>query len=228
MYDPDSINIPDIHEYGIDVNSRSIYLCVEKDDSESINFQLMYRFIKNLHVLDSINNDPIIIYGGSGGGDVEYGFGIYDAIKLARSPTIFIGLGEVCSMLTIIMQAATLRLITNNTCFLIHEGQIFLGESEPKTANSAVRSHRLTINKFYDIYLSRCLNGNFFKDKNDKYIKNHLKKQLMKKGDWYLEAEEVVHYGFADGVLGKSPYLDIKSAIDSVYITKDTSLKTNS
>lgn len=225
MYDPD---IHEIQEHGLDISSRSIYLSTEKDTENSINFQSMYRFIKNLKFLDSINHDPIIFYAGSAGGDVEYGFGMYDAIKLAKSPVIFVGIGEVCSMLTIIMQAANLRLITENTYFLIHEGQICITESEPKIASSAVKSHRLTINKFYDIYLSRCMNGLFFKGKNDRSIKNHLKKQLMKKGDWYLEAEEVVHYGFADGILGQKPYESIEDILKSVYnITDDTTLITN-
>ena len=53
MYDPD---IHEIQEHGLDISSRTIYLATEKDTENSINFQSMYRFIKNLKFLDSINH----------------------------------------------------------------------------------------------------------------------------------------------------------------------------
>ena len=36
----------------------------------------------------------------------------------------------------------------------------------------------------------------------------------LKQGDWYINAEEAVNYGFADGVLGDRKHPDIKSVKD--------------
>jgi ATP-dependent protease ClpP protease subunit len=65
-----------------------------------------------------------------------------------------------------------------------------------------------------DIYSERMINGKYIKDSytaptHDK-VKNFLKRRL-KDGDWYLEAEEAVYYGFADNVLNSRRYPSIDS-----------------
>jgi ATP-dependent protease ClpP protease subunit len=166
----------------------------------------MYIFLKNLHHLEGLSTEPITIWSGSLGGDVSYGFSIFDAIKHSKCDIVYIATGIAASMGTIIPQAAKTRLITPNTTYLIHEGYVTIEDTEPKAASSNMQSAKLSVRKFYDVYISRCKNGPFFKDKTDKWIKTYLKKQLMKHGDWNLEPDEIIDLGFADGILGEGDY----------------------
>ena len=57
----------------------------------------------------------------------------------------------------------------------------------------------------FELYAKRCVDGLFFKDKfgkkqSEKQVKNYLIRKL-KSGDWYMNAEEAVYYGFADAIL---------------------------
>ena len=53
-----------------------------------------------------------------------------------------------------------------------------------------------------DIYAERCCKtGEFFKERE--YSLSRTKQYLKRKlngGDWYLDAEEAIYYGFADGL----------------------------
>jgi ATP-dependent protease ClpP protease subunit len=53
-----------------------------------------------------------------------------------------------------------------------------------------------------DIYASRCVKGKYFKDQNWDLtkVKNFLYRK-MKNGDWYINANDAVNYGFADKVI---------------------------
>jgi ATP-dependent protease ClpP protease subunit len=57
----------------------------------------------------------------------------------------------------------------------------------------------------FNIYASRCVDGKFFAEKfgkkpSEKQAKQYLIRKL-KSGDWYLNAEDAVYYGFADAIL---------------------------
>lgn len=214
-------DIETIHEYGLNENSRSIYIS-SQNETEEIDSKTAYTFIKNLHYLDSQSSEPITIWASSNGGDVSLGFAMYDALRQAKSPTIYIATGLAASMGTIILQAATVRLITRNTDFLIHEGTIYMGDTEPKTASSTIKSLRLSVNRFYEIYLTRCKNSKFFAGKTDKWIKGYLKKLLMKNGDLYLAPSQILEYGFADGILGEGKFSDLDNVINSVYSNRES------
>lgn len=209
-------SILEIHELGINSDDRTIYL-EPKNECDEIDSKMMFGFVKNIHYLDSLSYEPIIIWSSCIGGDVSYGFAIYDAIKLAKSPTIFISSGIAASMGTIVQQAATIRLITPNTNYLIHEGYIGLDDSEPKNAFSAIKSMKISVDKFYNIYKSRCKDLGIFKGKSEKYIVNYIKKNIKSKGDWYLEPKEIMDLGFVDGILGENEHKNLKDIADSVY-----------
>ena len=71
-----------------------------------------------------------------------------------------------------------------------------------------------------DIYTERCIEGPFFQNRyksltKDK-VRNYIKKKMQQKGDWWLNAEEAVYYGFADGVLGQDGYETIAKLRDNV------------
>ena len=65
-----------------------------------------------------------------------------------------------------------------------------------------------------DVYTDACCEGKYFKEKytdpTQEKVKNYLKRKL-KDGDWYLDANEAVYYGFADAVLSTRKYPSIGS-----------------
>lgn len=201
-----------LHEYSICVDNREIYLLGEDEVDPST----AAKFIKNLNHLNHISDEPITIYSFSRGGEMTYGLGIFDAIRLSDSPTIHISCGEVASMGTIIAQAANVRLIYPSTCFLIHEGSISLGDTEAKTAISSVQSLKLYVSRLYDIYFSSCKSGPFFKGRSEKFVRGYLKKNLQRKSDWYLLSEEIIKYGLADGILGENNFEHLSEIKDKL------------
>jgi len=97
-----------------------------------------------------------------------------------------IGLGEIASSASVIMQAADKRLLTTHSLMMIHT--ISLGCEEDKLANieSLVKISKLSEECILDIY----------------ELKSHMtKKQIRSKWstDWFLTTAEAVQLGFADG-----------------------------
>ena len=52
-----------------------------------------------------------------------------------------------------------------------------------------------------DIYSHRCSGSAAFGDKPVSYIKNYIKTKIKNTQEWFMTAQEAVHYGFADDVI---------------------------
>ena len=52
-----------------------------------------------------------------------------------------------------------------------------------------------------DIYSRRCSGSAAFGDKPVSYIKNYIKTKIKNTQEWFMTAQEAVHYGFADDVI---------------------------
>ena len=77
--------------------------------------------IKELLVLDMIDNRPIQMYITSPGGRVDWGFAIIDVMRQIRSKVITIANGQVASMGTLIAIAGNERKCFKNTTFMFHD-----------------------------------------------------------------------------------------------------------
>lgn len=194
--------IGEIHNYGIDVKNREIYINEFDDSGESagVDHRMLQNFIKNINFLKNQSKDPITIHLQTIGGCWYSGMGIYDAIKNCKCKTTIIGYSQVCSMGTIIMQSATKRLLTPNAAFMVHWG------------NSEISGHYLTSQNLasfekylgstmINIYSEKCeKTGQYFKEReyNLSKVKSFLKRKITY-GDWYMNPEEAIYYGFIDG-----------------------------
>jgi ATP-dependent protease ClpP protease subunit len=160
-------------------------------------------FIKNIRHLDSIKNEPILIHMHSLGGNWGDGMAIYDAIKVSRSHVTVVTYGQAESMSSIILQAADVRIMMPNSYFMCHYGSSSNSGSFLDTQNWAEFESRI-LDSMLDIYVDKCINGKFFKEKfedlNESKVRSFIKRKL-KDGDWYINSNEAVYYGFADGVL---------------------------
>jgi ATP-dependent protease ClpP protease subunit len=210
----------DLHNYSASLKNREIFLhnhFVADDGNPGVEYRMANTFIKNLNALDRQNHNHILIHMQSVGGEWSDGMAIYDAITNCQSYITILVYGQAESMSSIILQAADTRIMMPNAYFMSHYGSTDAG-GEYLSVQNWVAYEKHICQTMLDIYANQCVNGKFFKDKyGDKLsntkVKNFLNTKL-KQGDWYINAEDTINYGFADGVLGDRKYPNMKSIKD--------------
>ena len=195
--------VGEIHTYNIDVKNREIYINEFDDSGETggVDHRMLQNFVKNINILKNLSRDPITIHMQTVGGCWYSGMGIYDAIKNSKCRTTFIGYGQLCSMGTVIIQAATRRLITDNSAFMVHWGSSEISGHYLSTQNLA-DFEKYVAQQMVGIYADKCYKtGEYFKERELSLSKTkaYLKRKLGG-GDWYMTADEAVYYGFVDGI----------------------------
>lgn len=206
--------IADIHTYGIDIKNREIYLhsyVANSEEDPGVDYRMASTFIKNLRMLDSINQYPILVHMHSIGGSWNDGMAIYDAIITSKSYVTIVAYGQAESMSSIVLQAGDKRIMAPNSYFMCHFGSIACNGNYLDIHNAIAQEKKAT-DIMLDIYVEAAVRGKYFKETMTKpsqaKIRNFIKRK-MKNGDWYLSANETVYYGFADGVLSTRKYRDI-------------------
>ena len=203
--------VSEAHEYDVITAKREIFLhsYYDGEDDAGIEYRVANRFLKNLKILESLSNEPIIIHQHSVGGEWECGMVIYDSLVATSCPLVFICHGVAASMGSIIPQAVYrkgIRLTMPSCCWLVHEGYEETSGTV-KQFNSYHEFSKTTMVQLYNIYCDRCLgSGDFFSEMSEKQCKSYLKRKLKSKEDWWFTAEEAVSYGFADGIFGMGKY----------------------
>ena len=198
--------LQDFHSYGASLQSREIFLhnyfSGAEDENPGVDYRMSTMFIKNIRALEKKSQDPITIHMNSIGGEWSDGMAIYDAISLSKCYITIIVYGQAESMSSIILQAADERIITPNSYFMIHYGSSDASGDYLNVQNLA-KYEQAICDKMIDIYSQSCIGGKFFKDKygtNVSSVKKFLHRKL-KQGDWYLDSQESVFYGFTDKVM---------------------------
>ena len=213
--------ISEAHDNDIILSNREIFLHGHIEDGEDMGIDSLIsnKFLKNLQILDSINNNPIIIHQQSIGGEWESGMMIYDAIQQSLSSFIFICHGVAASMGSIIPQAVYqkgLRLTMPNCYWLIHEGEQSMSGTT-KQVQSYYELTRLSKFQMYNIYAEVCSKtGEYFKEMTRAKTKTFIRRKLESKEDWWLTSEEAITYGFIDGVLGSEKFKSINGIRDAL------------
>ena len=200
-------SISDIHTSNIDVENRIIYLQEKEDTSDSpgVDFRMVQNFTKNINILQNQSSDPITVYLQTIGGCWWSGMGVYDVIKLCKCKVTIIGYAQICSMGTVIMQAADRRILMPNCVFMCHYGSSEISGDYLSSQNEARIEKEMT-NKMVEIYAEKCHRcGQFFMDREDSLgkVKTYIKRK-MKDGDWYLNADQALDYGFIDKIMSKN------------------------
>lgn len=206
-----------IHQYGINIGTREIWLHPLYDstgDNDEIDYRMSTTFCKNMFFLNSISSDPIIIHIHSTGGEWASGMAIFDAIKQSKSPTIIIGHAAVCSMATIIMQAATKRYLMPHADFMIHYGSIEIA-SDTLAATTELKQNQKYTNTMIEIFAKRAESTI---PMGINYYKKIIKANINKFGNWWLTPDAAEKMGLIDGVI-KSP-IEYKQITSKRRITK--------
>ncbi|UVK96751.1 ATP-dependent Clp protease proteolytic subunit [Pseudomonas sp. B21-048] len=145
--------------------------------------------VQQLHILASINDDPIYVFINSPGGHVESGDMIFDAIRFIAPTVVMIGSGSVASAGALIYAAAEKenRYSLPNTRFLLHQPS---GGFQGPASN-------------VEIYMNEIVR---MKKRLDK-IFAHATGQTAEKisadteRDFWLNAEEALEYGLVNKII---------------------------
>jgi ATP-dependent Clp protease protease subunit len=203
--------LSDIHEFGVNLKSREIYLHSQFDketetggeEETGVDYRMANSFIKNLNFLNSISTGNILVHQQSMGGDYQYGISIYDALMASPATTTMLAYAWARSMSSITIQACDNRVLLPNTDFMVHLGSLWVGGS-CQEVYSEVEQCKIADETMLRVYASRCINGPFFQeegyDKSD--IKSFIRNNMSKKVDWWISPTDAIKYGFVDGILG--------------------------
>jgi ATP-dependent protease ClpP protease subunit len=199
-----------VHNYDLNPFNREIYLHSHysgHDEESGIEYRMATQFIKNLHLLDQVDDDNILIHLHSPGGDWIHGMAMFDAIQIARSSVNILAYGEVSSMSSILFQAACKRIMMPSCEFMIHRGFLSL-EGVATTVQSNAAWNKKTDMTMLQLYASRAVAGPFFRERDmtENQVVKFIDQKIRKLGDWNLSSEEAVYYGLADGVFGQPGY----------------------
>lgn len=203
-----------VHDYGIDIENREIYLhshFAETEDGEyGVEYRSAVRFEKNIRHLNLISNDPILVHMHLPGGDWEDCLSIFDTIRSSKANIGILAYTKIASSSSVILQAPKLRVLMPNCHILIHYGSLII-DNEHKAAMSNFEWNEKESKKMIDIFTEKCLSSPIAEEKKWKrmIIKKHILSQLANKSDWILNAEESIYYGFADGILGSQEFPNI-------------------
>jgi ATP-dependent protease ClpP protease subunit len=112
---------------------------------------------------------------------------------------------------TIILQAASKRYLMPHCDLMVHFGDLTLSGHQV-SVESGSKYYTKIKNNMIDIYTDRCINGPFFKEReySRNKVKAYIKRKLESNVDWYMTPEEAVDFGFADKVLTKTEYLNVR------------------
>ena len=188
-------DVDKLHDYGLYIPTRTVYVGSEIYDivegESGVDGLMAERAIKNLHILDRSNSEPITVILNTTGGSVFDGMAIYDAIKSCKSHVTVKATGSVMSMGTLILQAADKRVLSKNAIFMIHHGYDS-HDNHVKTIRNWVKFGEKLDKRLNDIYYQKII------EKQPDFTKTKLDKMLD--FDTILFADEAVAMGLADEV----------------------------
>jgi len=142
-----------------------------------------------LMTLDSLSHEPIKIFITSAGGDLDSTFLFYDTIKMIESPVIIIG--EYCaSAAAILLASGSKRYLYPHAKTMLHLPAGQMG-GDARDWDIQVKQMNQYKNRVVDI-LKDC---GATKDREE--ILNDMDR------DFWMDADETIQYGLADGILTK-------------------------
>ncbi len=217
-------SLHDVHNYGISVEKRDIYLhsyyIEDNEDNEpGVDYRQATTFIKNYHLLDQEPYEPVLVHLHSDGGCWQNGMAIFNTIQFGGSPVTMLAYSQAVSMSGVLLQSAKKRVLMPDCYFMMHHGWSG-GFVHHPFANKNEADYQIVICKrMLDIFSERAVNGEFFKKKKSatketayKFFDHKLKKEV----DWYMVADEALYYGLCDGILGSKEFPDVASLRESV------------
>jgi len=199
--------ITHIHDYGIDVNARELWLIpnewllLDQEEPEpGVEWTMAATFLKNLHILMNISDEPILIHMKTCGGIWEEGIAIYDAIKTCPCAITILSYTHARSMSSLIFSAADKRVMMPHSTFMFHEGEMHYGGTvkQYRTASEQLKNSGQHMLDIYTHVMRR--DSDLWKAKTVEECEEWLKEQMDKKEDVFLDPAQAIEHGFADEI----------------------------
>ena len=118
--------LDELHEYGVLLSKRTLYTKNEVD------FEFADKLIKNIHYLESLNEQPITIIMNCIGGNAADGLAVFDTIVASPCDITIKVVGDAQSMGGILLQCADVRMMSRNSTFMMHYGTSTIPENHSK------------------------------------------------------------------------------------------------
>lgn len=193
-------SIEDYHRFHVFAPTRIIKLESELDtcngEGYGVGDSMSGPFLKNMDILESMNQKPITIIFNTNGGDVIQGMAIYDRIKASPCHVTVKVMGCVFSMGSIVLQAADDRVMYPNSALMFHDGNSYSAGNSYENRNMANFLFEYT--KKVDTILFNRIN-----EKRDKDNLAHMGRRtfddMSLKSQW-MSAEKAVKEGLADRI----------------------------
>lgn len=209
--------VDQIHDYGLDIYKRELYLFPREEylsggheegaGEPGVEFGMANRFIKNLRILSTLSNDPILIHLKSCGGYWEEGMAMYQAMTACPCEIIILNYASARSMSSLIFLAANRRYMMPYSTFMFHMGTATL-EGTGTQVRTQYEELKKADNQMIDIYVKALRGCDKMAEWNDSKIRKWVETKMKQREDVYLSAEEAVEYNFADGIFGKGGVYD--------------------
>jgi len=192
-----------VHEFGIDVPNRELYLVGEPtlltDEDPGVEYMMASRIIRNLRMLVLRGDGPILIHMKSCGGYETEGFAIYDTILSCPCHVTILSYTHARSMSSIILQAADHRVLMPSSYFMFHRGTLEV-DGDVTAVQSYIQFSKLWERQMLDIYTVKMKQKGKYIKWSEKRIRELIDEEMNKKVDVYLTAQEAVDWGLADCV----------------------------
>ena len=196
-----------LHCYNLDPVHREIYLVGEESQSQDelaepgVEYTMANRFIRNLRFLElDSKTKPITVHMKTCGGYWEEGMAIYDAIKLCTAPVTILCYTHARSMSSLIFQAADRRVMMPHSYFMFHDG-MYADDGTLKQVETRLNFTKATQTpQMMKVYVDAMQHRGKYMDKNAAQCERILRKEMDKKEDVFLTAEQAIEWGFADEI----------------------------
>lgn len=202
--------IYDIHEFGLNHDTREIYLhgYIQADDANlsdpGVDYRMCSNFVKNLHILTAMDSKkPILIHMMTCGGCWNYGMAIHDAIAFCKNPVTILAYAHARSMSSIIIQAADYRVLMPNADFLVHFGTAEHSGDAMSVVAEGDQLKRANL-RMLEIYADKVIDSKHssYLGKKKVAIQNLLRKIMNENREWYMTPQEAIELNLIDAVLG--------------------------
>lgn len=164
---------------------RKIIMTGEINDKTASNFSTIFK---------QFDEKPceIQIFMNSPGGDVDAGVGMYELIRTSSNPVTTVGVGLVGSMAVLLFEAGDLRLVTEGTTFLLHDGSV------------AARGTLLDVKSHLEEMLK---NHNWYAQQIAFRAKIPIKRVLqLTTKETYLDAKQALNLKLVDEIIPYRPF----------------------
>lgn len=200
--------LEDVHQYRVDRHTFTVYVggdpYSEVEDKgmgePGVDYNMADRFEMNLSILAGISKTrPILVNLASCGGSWEEGMKMFSAILACPNPVTVLGTKWCRSMTSLVPLAADNFVIRPPAKYMIHYGTYgFEGlAQEAYTANDELlRSREIMLR----LYAARLRAQGKLAGKSERAIRLYLEERIEKAIDVWLDTDEAVNLGFADGV----------------------------